>query len=439
MLDWGPFNLLEERCDCDRRIRKHKYREREEVFYHLFRRTVDYVPFGDDRYEADDKYQHINDHTEIENRQHTEIEEVEEHGVINENGDTVDKFTDTAKKRKYREHKCRENRHQHIVASKRATEDTFEERSTVFTEDLIEALRPTQTLVPRLFEGYGLFVINDRAAAVTDGFALDRHINRKFDIFGKKMVFPTVVFLDDFTAYTEAGTRNRTRGAEAHSCVVKVFRFTKEPERITCGYPVCAVVFGVTIACERFISPIEVCVHLFDEVFINKVIGVEDHICIAIIFFRKKLFEKEVERIALTDKFFIISFKNDRAVLSADFGSVIRAVIGNQENLYEFARIILTVDTFEKVSDNVFFVTGTDYNTEFVEFITLYGLRLIFSEENPENIEELIEITDYKRTGKNYITQCKYILNIHGETSVGNFIFTYYTSLGVDCQHRKGL
>ena len=55
-------------------------------------------------------------------------------------------------------------------------ENALEKLSAVFAEHLIEALRPTETLSPRLSEGFGLFIVNYRAAAVAYLNATNRHI-----------------------------------------------------------------------------------------------------------------------------------------------------------------------------------------------------------------------------------------------------------------------
>lgn len=417
MLNRSPLNVFEERGNSDRSIGKHERRESKQILDHFARRTVDNFPFGDKRDKSDDEDKHIDDRREIEHGKHTELEEGKDMGIVYNESDTIDKLTQAAKNRKYGEHQRRENRHQHIVAGKRALEDTFEELSAVFAEYLIEALGPTETLIPGLFEGFRLLVVNDRTFAVTDFFALNRHIYRKFDIFGKKVIFPTVVLFNDLAADTESGTRNSTGSTEFHSRVIEIFCFTQEPKRIACGYPVGAVVFGVTVTRQRFISAVEVLVHFLDEVFIDKVIGVEDDICIAIILFGKKLFEKEVERIALTDEFFIISFKNRRTVFSADTCRVVGAVIGDKENLDKLGGIILKLNTFKKITDNVFFVTGRNDNTEFIQLIAFYRFRFIFSEKHPENIQKLIKITNDERCSENYITNKEYLLYIHDETS----------------------
>jgi hypothetical protein len=327
-------------------------------------------------------------------------------------GNAVGTFADTEKNRKDSKRQSGKNRHKHIIAGKFAAKHTLKELSAVFTEYLIEALRPTETLDPRLLEGFGLFVVNYRAGAVTDLFALNRHIDRKFDILGQKMVLPAVITLDYLTAYTEAGTRDSAGRTEAHSRVIKIFRFTEEPKRITRGNPVSTVVFGVTVARKSDISAIEINVHFLDEVFVNEVIGIEDDICITIVALRQKLLKEEIESISFTDKFLIITFNDRGTVLSSDIGGIIGTVIGNKEYLDKLLGIILAVNTFEKITDNVFLVTGADYDTEFILFFGLNRHRAVFSEENPEYIQKLIQITENENRSKYDITYRKYQLYI---------------------------
>ena len=70
--------------------------------------------------------------------------------------------------------------------------------------------------------------------------------------------------------------------------MVEIFCLAQEPKRITCGYPVCTVVFRVTVTCKSFITAIEVNIHFFNEILINKIIGIENYVSIAIVFFGKK-------------------------------------------------------------------------------------------------------------------------------------------------------
>ena len=140
MLDGSPFNLFEYCRYCDGAIGEHKYREGEEVFYYLAGRAVDNVPFSYQRDKADHEYQHIDYRAEIEQRHHTEFEKYRKFGIFRKNSHTVDKFRDTAAKRKDGEHQRGEDRHKHIVASEFALENALEKLSAVFAEHLIKAL-----------------------------------------------------------------------------------------------------------------------------------------------------------------------------------------------------------------------------------------------------------------------------------------------------------
>ena len=140
MLDGSPFDLFEYCRNCDGAIGQHKYREGEEIFYHLAVGTVDNVPFGYQRDKADDKYQHIDYRAEIEQRYHTEFEKYRKFGIIGKYRHTVNKFRNTAAKRKDGKHMRGENRHKHIVAGEFTLENALEKLSAVFTEHLIEAL-----------------------------------------------------------------------------------------------------------------------------------------------------------------------------------------------------------------------------------------------------------------------------------------------------------
>ena len=118
MLNGSPFDLFEYCRDCDGAIGEHKYREGEEIFDHFAGRTIYNVPFGYQRDKADDEDEHIDYRAEIEHGYHTEFEKYRKFGIIRKYSHTVDKFRDTATKRKDCKHQRGEDRHKHIVASK---------------------------------------------------------------------------------------------------------------------------------------------------------------------------------------------------------------------------------------------------------------------------------------------------------------------------------
>ena len=124
------------------------------------------------------------------------------------------------------------------------------------------------------------------------------------------MVAPAAVLFDQLAADAKPRPGNGAGCTEPHSCIVKIFRFAQEPKRITGGYPVCTVILGIAIAGERLVAAVEIDVHFLEEVFIDKVVGIEYNVSIAIVLFGEKDLEQIIKRISFADKICIVALDN---------------------------------------------------------------------------------------------------------------------------------
>ena len=82
---------------------------------------------------------------------------------------------------------------------------------------------------------------------------------------------------------------------------------------------------------------------------------------------------------------------NDRTGFARRLRGVVRAVIGNDKNIYKFFRIFLKFDAFDKTADNVAFVSCGDDERKMMQFWCVFKFPLIF-EYAYSDINKLVRI-----------------------------------------------
>ena len=171
---------------------------------------------------------------------------------------------------------------------------------------------------------------------------------------------PSVVFADNISAYQKSRTRDCTACSQLHSCVVKIFCFAQEPQRISRGNPVCVIVLWIAVACDNTVAVIKNLVHLGYIVGVKNVVGVKYYITLIIFVgvFCLDNIEHPVECIALADLFFVKTFVYYCSGGTCDFGGIIRTVIGYNKYIDKLSRIILTAYACNQITDNAAFVSG---------------------------------------------------------------------------------
>ena len=128
-------------------------------------------------------------------------------------------------------------------------------------------------------------------------------IHGELNIFGQKIVFPTAVHINDTFAYHKARAGNSAVRAADKAGIVQELRFTDEPKRIACAYPVCAVVFAVSVRCTSLITRVKCLVHFKNIVVLYNIVGVKNKECFDsfIRVFGIYSVKNEIKRIAFSD------------------------------------------------------------------------------------------------------------------------------------------
>ena len=264
-------------------------------------------------------------------------------------------------------------------------------------EHLVEALRPTETLVPGIAERDGLLVVEHGRGRVADALALQDGVGGELDVLGEQVPLPAAVALDDLRGHEKARTGNGTAGVERQACLVEELRLTQEPHGVTGGDPVAVVVLGVAVAGGCHGAVVEGLVHLAEVVHIEHVVGVEHEIGLvaAIGILAADDVETVIERIALAHLLGVEAREHDGAGLTGDLGGVVRAVVGDDEHVDELARVVLHLDRMDELADDRAFVAGADDGGELV--VLLRDKLLGLAGEHHEHVVELVRVADGER------------------------------------------
>ena len=243
--------------------------------------------------------------------------------------------------------------------------------------------------------------------AVADSFLVDDGFYRKFQIFGEQEEFPAAVLFEYLTAEHEACAADGTARAKAHAGTVQILRFAQEPETVACGNPVVAVVFRVAIACYYAVALRECLIHLGDVVFIEDIVRIENEISVKAVpaIVRIYAVEQIFHGVAFADASLIEALIHGGAEASRYLGCLIRAVVGNDENLYKRTVILLIIDALDEISDDDFLIARGDENGILVVGDGSFALLFLCEKPRYYHIEKLIAVAQ----GENYRYDIIYI------------------------------
>ena len=262
-------------------------------------------------------------------------------------------------------------------------------------EYLVEALCPAEALVPGVFEGDGLFVVEHGSGAVADTLAVNDGLRGEFDVLGEQMPFPSTVFLEDFGGDEKARSGDSTACIEGQARLAEVFRLAQEPDRISGGDPIASVVFGIAVAGGCDGASIVDLVHFAEVVHVQYVVRVEYKVGLitAIGVALLDALVSEVEGIPFSDMVFVEPLEDVcRSCTAGDGCRIVGAVVRNDEDVDEFLGIVLHADAVDEIPDDGDFVSGGNHHG-----IAMVPLRLLlwgFSRQNGENVEELVDVAD---------------------------------------------
>ena len=276
-------------------------------------------------------------------------------------------------------------------------EHAFHQAEPVLAEHLVEALCPAETLVPRIAECDGLFVVEHGGGAVSDALTMQDAVGGELDVFGEQVELPAAHLLDDLGAHEKARARNRAAGVQRKARLAQVLRFTQEPHAIASRDPVRTEILRVAVARGSNGTTIEDLVHLAEVVHVEHVVGIEDEVSLVFVLgiVLADAGHAIVECVALADLLGVEAGEYDRASFLGDGSGVVGAVVCDYEDVDKFLRVILHADAVDKVADNSVFVTSCDEHRIAVVF--LRGLLRCFAREYDKNVKELIGIA--KREG----------------------------------------
>ena len=275
--------------------------------------------------------------------------------------------------------------------------DAFRQAGTVVPEHLVEALRPTETLVPGIAERDGLLVVEHGRWRVADALALQDGVGGELDVLGEQMPLPAAVAFDDLRGHEEARAGNGAAGVERQASLVEELRLTQEPHGVTGGDPVAVVVLGVTVAGGCDGAVVEGLVHLAEVVHVEHVVGIEDEVGLVTVFavVLADAGETVVERVPLADFLVVEPREDDRPRFLRHSGGVVGAVVGNDEDVDQLLRVILHADTMDEVADDRVLVARADDGSIAMVLLGRQLGRLL--RQRHEHVEDLIGVANGKR------------------------------------------
>ena len=354
--------MHQQRGERDGNIGEHEQREEGQI-HHLFQRgDGDAPPLGENGEQA------VSEHHAIAPRQHIQqgTGDVAEHetgeerrqGEHRHTAEEIDEDGGDGQQRTGRDG------HQHVVAGEadRPAQTAAQKRHPAVGVDLIKPFGPAHALPPRLGEGDGLLVVENRVVTIADAPALRRADGGELDVFGEQMIRPAAVFFDDFGGDQKARAGDGAVGMQLHAGIVEEARLAQEPDGIPGGNPARSEILGISIAGEHVIPLREGSIHRGDEMRIDDIIRVEDEerIVIGEGTAGANLTEQLVERVALADLIGVETLKRDGARLTRDAGGGVRAVVGQDVDIQQLGRVILRAEAGNEFADDAFLVAGAD-------------------------------------------------------------------------------
>ena len=396
MADRLPFGLFEQGDKRDGDVREHEEGEGEKILDLFSCGRVDVVPLREGGERSKDEHEQAvveqaEEHARKRAYDHAagrHIAKEGEHGngAVEPDGDDGEKH-------------CGSDGHEHVVAREPCAffigEYAFKKSPGIMGEHLVETFCPAEALVPGVFEGDGLFVVEHGGGAIADALAVDDGLRGELDILGEQVPFPSAVFLEDFGGNEKARSRDGAACVEGQACLAEVLRLAQEPDGVSGGDPVASVVFGVAVAGGCDGAAVVDFVHFAEVVHVQYVVCVEYEIgfVAAVGVALLDLFVSEVEGIPLPDVFFVESLEDIRGPCAAgDRRRIVSAVVGDDEDVDELLGVVLHADAVDEVPDDGDFVSSGNHHG--VAMILLRLLLRRLSRQNGENVEKLVDIAD---------------------------------------------
>ena len=270
-----------------------------------------------------------------------------------------------------------------------------EELHGILAKDLQIALRPAHPLPPGLGKARGLLVVEHRARRVADLVPAHDVVDGKLNVLGQQEEVPAAALVQHRVRKEKARSGDGAAAAKAHPRVVEILRLAQKPQRIACGDPVVAVVFGVSVAGHDLVAARIDLLDFRDEVRVEHIVRVQHKIgVVMLVAWALDAAQKLIEHIALAHLLGVETLKNSRAVRAGNACRVVRAIVRTHENVHSVHRVALCTDAVEQLADDVFLIARRD---EYGDAVILIAAREFLSpQQRHRHIIKLIGIADEK-------------------------------------------
>ena len=212
---------------------------------------------------------------------------------------------------------------------------------------------------------------------------------RELNVLNEQMERPAAAAFQYLPAEHKSRSRNCAARSEQITGVVEVFCLAQEPQRVACGYPVIAVVFRVSVACDYPVAVGEGLVHAAYVVLAEKIIRIEHHVCVEYVAVFLAYPVKQIfKSIALADELIVKALVHYGSVCTGDLCGFVRAVIGDDKHAHKARGIILRRYAVEQIAYHKLLVAGRYQNRISVQLRRL--VRFLLFQIRHEDICKLI-------------------------------------------------
>ena len=173
---------------------------------------------------------------------------------------------------------------------------------------------------------------------------------------------PAAAAEHDLPAEHVSGARNHRAQAQTGAGLVEEGRVPQEPQAVSGGDPVVAVVLGVAVAGDDGALRGEDFVHPGDIVGGQKIVGVEDKVAVIVMIapLLADMGEEEVQGVALAHMAGVTALVDDRARVTGRLGGVVGAVVGDHVDVQVFGGVVLPLEAVHQLGDHRLLVPGGD-------------------------------------------------------------------------------
>ena len=397
MLDGLPGRLLHEGDQRDGDIGEHEDGESEHVADLLGRRGANGVPL----HEGGEHAEHEHEHKIVAQAEHHRGNRAgngnaggHDAGSGQYDNDGVEQNGDDGQQH------ARGNGHEHIVASEAVAagvgDRALHQTAGVVGEHLVEALGPTEALVPRVAEGDGLLVVEHRRGAVGDAHPVDDGGGGELDVLGEQVPLPAAGLLQDVGRDEEPGARHGAGGVQGQARLVEELGLAQEPHAVAGRDPVAPEVLGIAIGGGGLGTRIEGGVHLAEVVHVQHVVGVEDEVGLVVLvgILLPDGLQAPVEGVALPHLLVVVARKHNGAGLAGHLGRAVGAVIGDDEHIDELGGVVLHLDGMDEIGDDCLLVARSHHDS--VAVVARSRLLRGATGENDQHVVELIGVAQGK-------------------------------------------